>query len=87
MVYACPSHNRIVTVRRLSAARVRSARSGRYARSHASLTHIASPRKPTVCFIGGWQRQLQPKRYVQWGLNLLKKYKKGKLEGKKGKNS
>jgi len=63
MVYACPSHNRIVTVRRLTAARVQSARSW-LRHSHASFTHIASPRNATHCFIGGWQRQLQPERYV-----------------------
>jgi hypothetical protein len=41
------------------------------ARSFASLiptplTHIASPRNPTGCFIGGWQRRIQPERYVQF---------------------
>ena len=33
----------------------------------------------------GGELRKQPERYVQWGLNLLKKYKKGKLKGKKAK--
>ena len=29
------------------------------------LRHIASRRKPTVCFMGGLQRRIQSARYVQ----------------------
>jgi len=39
----------------LRAARVQSARSW-LRHSHASFTHIASPRNASHCFIGGWQR-------------------------------
>jgi hypothetical protein len=41
------------------------------ARSHAGLTHIASPRKPTVCFFGGWQRHLPFIVMRNKNLNLL----------------
>jgi hypothetical protein len=44
-----------------------------FAHSHASLTHIASPRNATHCFIGGWQRQL-PKNVKRKKPNILEDY-------------
>jgi hypothetical protein len=35
------------------------------------LRHILARRKPTVCFMGGPKRHIQPERYAKWGLKLL----------------
>ena len=71
MVYAPTSHNRIVYVRRLDAARVRKTPVGLTPFVVFSRTHIARPRNATHCFKGGGQRHIQPERYAQYGLRGL----------------
>jgi hypothetical protein len=40
------------------------------------LRHILARRKPTVCFIGGPKRHIQPERYAKWGLKFSEKFQK-----------
>jgi len=64
------SHNRIVYVRRLEAARLRKTPVGLTPFVGFFLRHIARPRNATHCFKGGGQRHIQPERYAQFYLTI-----------------
>jgi len=65
------THNRIVYVRRLEAARLRKTPVGASAFVGFSLRHIARPRNATHCLKGGGQRHIQPERYAKYNPKLV----------------
>jgi hypothetical protein len=71
MEYGATAHNRTVSASPpVGGSGYEKPQSG-YALCGVFLRHIFARRNATHCFMSGPKRQIQPERYVQWGLKWL----------------